>query len=151
MTILVINGPNLNMLGIRDEHHYGTITLAKIYELLEEIAKKYEVELSFFQSNHEGALIDFLQEQRTKADGILINPGAFTHYGYALRDGLSDTELPIMEVHLSNILEREDFRKIDVIEDIVIGRIMGLKEQSYVQGLEKLIHYIYENKSKIKS
>lgn len=142
MRILVLNGPNLNMLGIRDQHHYGTITLVQIYEMLENIAQKQQVQLTFFQSNHEGELIDYLQENRTKIDGILINPGAFTHYGYGLRDALSDTKLPIVEVHLSNILEREEFRKTDVIEDIVVARIMGLKEQSYVQGLEKLIEHI---------
>lgn len=145
MKILVMNGPNLNMLGVRDQHHYGNITLAQIYAMLEEIAKNEKVTVTFFQSNHEGALIDYLQENRTKLDGILINPGALTHYGYGLRDALSDTKLPIVEVHLSNILERETFRKTDVIEDIVVERIMGLKEQSYVQGLKKLIRYILKN------
>ncbi len=140
MKILVINGPNLNMLGSRDPAQYGTVTLAQIMALLEEEAVKLGCRLIFFQSNHEGALIDTLQQ--TQCDGILINPGALTHYGYSLRDALSDKVLPIIEVHLSDILSREEFRKIDVLEDIVIDRIMGMKEQSYILGLQKLVSHI---------
>lgn len=146
MRILVVNGPNLNMLGKREEAQYGTKTLEKINDMLEEKAKEQNVELVFFQSNHEGALIDFLQKESENAKGILINPGALTHYGYSLRDSLVDTRLPIVEVHLSNILEREDFRKVDVLEGIVVTRIMGKKEQSYVEGLEKLIAVLQEQK-----
>lgn len=142
MKILVLNGPNLNMLGRREKKEYGTKTLEKINALLSEKAKQYGVQLKFFQSNHEGALIDFLQKEAASADGILINPGALTHYGYSLRDGLVNTRLPIVEVHLSNILEREAFRKTDVLDGVVTERIIGLKEQSYVVGLEKLIEAI---------
>lgn len=139
MKILVINGPNLNLLGKRAKEHYGTKTLDEINASLGEIAAKYNVELIFFQSNHEGALIDFLQDEAEHANGILINPGALTHYGYSLRDALENIHKPIIEVHMSNILEREPFRRIDVLDGIVTERVMGQKEQSYIIGLEKLI------------
>ncbi len=142
MKMLILNGPNLNMLGKRNTKQYGTATLEEINKMLCDIAKKYVVELVFFQSNHEGKLIDYIQENSQQADGVLINPGALTHYGYALRDALVDSQLPIVEVHLSNILEREDFRKIDVLDGIVIDRVMGLKEKSYEVGLKKLIEHI---------
>ena len=140
MKIFVINGPNLNMLGKRDPEKYGERTLAQIKQLLQQIAKQKNVSLIFFQSNHEGEIIDVLQKQ--KADGILINPGALTHYGYSLRDALEDSGSPAVEVHLSNIEEREEFRKIDVFTGIVRARIMGKKEQSYVIGLKKLLEVI---------
>ena len=142
MKILVLNGPNLNMLGMRDPNKYGTRTLQQINNQLQKMADERGVEIEFFQSNHEGALIDFIQQQHGKADGILINPGALTHYSYSLRDALADSKLPIIEVHLSDIENRQDFRKIDVLEEIVVDKIIGLKEQSYVQGLEELIKHI---------
>jgi len=142
MKILILHGPNLNMLGKRDEKHYGSQTLDEISNRLTVIAKENNMEVAFFQSNHEGALIDYLQENAGSASGILINPGALTHYGYSLRDALSDTKLPIVEVHLSDIENRDDFRKIDVLTGIVIEKIMGMKEKSYTLGLEKLIKYI---------
>ncbi len=142
MKILVLNGPNLNMLGKRDPNHYGTLTLEEINNLLADEAKKQGVSLIFFQSNHEGVLIDTIQQYRDKIDGILINPGALTHYGYSLRDALEDAGAPVIEVHLSDITKREDFRKIDVLNGIVVERIMGLKEKSYLVGLQKLIAHI---------
>lgn len=142
MKILILNGPNLNNLGKRKKELYGTKTLDEINTILKSIAKKNNYELLFFQSNHEGALIDFLQENSSNAQGILINPGALTHYGYSLRDALVDMQLPIVEVHLSNILEREDFRKTDVLDGIIVERVMELKEKSYEIGLTKLIEYI---------
>jgi 3-dehydroquinate dehydratase II len=147
MKILVINGPNLNMLGKRSSTMYGTMTLVQIQQLLEKKAQEKDVTLIFFQSNHEGEIIDFLQKTSSRTcDGILINPGALTHYGYSLRDALEDTGLPIVEVHLSNILEREAFRKIDVFTGVVIDRVMGRKEQSYIVGLEKLLEILkHEN------
>lgn len=144
MKILVINGPNLNMLGKRDISLYGPKTLEDIQQNLKDIAQKENVELVFFQSNHEGALIDFIQENYIKASGILINPGALTHYGYSLRDCLSDAKLPIVEIHLSHILEREEFRKTDVLDDIVIKRVMGQKEKSYEIGLVFLLTHILQ-------
>ncbi len=142
MKIIVINGPNLNNLGKRGANHYGTLSLDHINQRLEKTAEEKNIELIFFQSNHEGNLIDFIQQNLEKTDGILINPGALTHYGYSLRDALVDTKLPIVEVHLSNILEREEFRKTDVLDGIVVERVMGKKEKSYEEGLEKLIKYI---------
>ena len=143
MKILVINGANLNILGYRDADKYGKVTLTEINNKLIEKAKKENVTLDFFQSNHEGKIIDFLQKDSSrKAAGILINPGAFTHYSYAIRDALKDTILPVVEVHLSDITKREDFRKIDVLDGIVIQRIMGKKEKSYYLGLERLIRHL---------
>ena len=142
MKILILHGPNLNMLGIRDEKLYGLQTLDEINSQLIAIAKESNIEVAFFQSNHEGALIDYLQENAGSANGILINPGALTHYGYSLRDALSDTKLPIVEVHLSNIEDREDFRKIDVLTGIAIEKIIGIKGKSYTLGLENLIKHI---------
>ena len=137
--ILVINGPNLNMLGKRDPNLYGLKTLEEINLTLTTIAQENEVDLIFFQSNHEGALIDFIQSEYQNANGILINPGALTHYGYSLRDCLGQTKLPIVEVHLSDIENRENFRTIDVLDGIVAEKIIGLKEQSYIKGLKVLI------------
>ncbi len=142
MKILVLNGPNLNMLGKRNVNHYGTLTLEEINNLLAVEAKKQAVSLTFFQSNHEGKLVDAIQEQRGKIDGILINAGALTHYGYSLRDALEDAGVPVMEVHLSDITKREEFRKIDVLNGVAVDKVMGLKEKSYLVGLEKLIKHI---------
>lgn len=146
MRILVINGPNLNMLGKRDKVHYGSDSLAAIEQKLAEKGKALGCELSFFQSNHEGAIIDFIQEKADGADGILLNPGALTHYGYSLRDALIDSGLPVVEVHLSDINAREDWRKISVISDIVIKQISGLKTKSYLLGLEALVKHIRSQK-----
>lgn len=145
MKILVLNGPNLNNLGKRKKEFYGTKTLDEINTILKSNAEKDNCKLLFSQSNHEGELIDFLQKNANSAQGILINPGALTHYGYSLRDALIDTQLPIVEVHLSNILGREDFRKTDVLDGIALERIMGKKEKSYEEGLENLIKYIVKN------
>ena len=148
MKILVINGPNLNMLGRREAKHYGTDTLPSIERALTEKGKALGCELTFFQSNHEGSIIDFIQEEASGADGILINPGALTHYGYSLHDALVDCGLPVVEVHLSDIHAREDWRKISVISDIVIKQVSGLKTQSYLLGLEALVKHIRSRKKK---
>lgn len=148
MRILVINGPNLNMLGKRDAEHYGTDSLASIEQKLTEKGKALGGELTFFQSNHEGAIIDFIQEKASVADGILINPGALTHYGYSLHDALADAGLPVVEVHLSDIHAREEWRKISVISDIAIKQISGLKTKSYLVGLEALVEHIRSRKKK---
>jgi 3-dehydroquinate dehydratase-2 len=142
MKILVLNGPNLNLLGVRDAKHYGTVTLERVNKALSATAKKRKATLSFFQSNHEGDLVDFIQKNREKVDGILINAGALTHYGYSLRDAITDSKLPTVEVHLSNVYAREAFRKTDVLSDIVVGGIFGFKQDSYIQGLEALISHI---------
>jgi len=148
MKILVINGPNLNMLGRRDPEHYGSNTLPAIGQALIEKGKALGCELSFYQSNHEGAIIDFIQGSAEGADGILINPAALTHYGYSLHDALLDAGLPVVEVHLSDIHNREEWRKMSVIADIVIKQISGLKKQSYVLGLEALVEHIKGGKKK---
>jgi len=148
MRILVINGPNLNMLGKRDAEHYGTDTLAAIEQALSGKGRALGCELIFFQSNHEGGIIDFIQEKASAADGILINPGALTHYGYSLHDALADSGLPVVEVHMSDIRNREEWRKLSVISDIVIKQVSGLKTKSYLLGLEALAEHIGSQKKK---
>jgi len=146
MKILVINGPNLNMLGKREPAQYGTDTLESIEQALTEKGKALGCEPIFFQSNHEGGIIDFIQEKAGVSDGILINPGALTHYGYSLHDALVDSGLPVVEVHLSDINAREEWRKISVISDIAIKQISGLKTKSYLLGLEALVEHIRSQK-----
>jgi len=148
MRIVVINGPNLNMLGRRETEHYGTDTLESIEQKLTEKGKALGCKLTFFQSNHEGSIIDFIQEKASGTDGILINPGALTHYGYSLHDALVDCGLPVVEVHLSDIHAREEWRKISVISDVAIKQISGLKAQSYYLGLEALVEHIRSQKEK---
>jgi len=148
MRILVINGPNLNMLGRRELKHYGADTLESIEQKLAEKGKALGCELIFFQSNHEGSIIDFIQEKADAADGILINPGALTHYGYSLHDALADCGLPVVEVHLSDIHAREKWRQKSVISDVVIKQISGLKAQSYFLGFEALVSHIRSQKEK---
>ncbi len=148
MRILVINGPNLNMLGRREPEHYGADTLESIEQALTEKGKALGCEPVFFQSNHEGGIIDFIQEKASGADGILINPGALTHYGYSLHDALVDSGLPVVEVHLSDIHAREKWRRISVISDVVIKQISGLKAQSYLLGLKALVEHIRSGEGK---
>ena len=142
MRILVINGPNLNMLGKRDPEHYGSDTLESIGKALSQKAQELGCELVFFQSNHEGAIIDFIQKEASLSDGILINPGALTHYGYSLYDALADAGLPVVEVHLSDIHAREEWRSLSVIADVTIEQITGFKAESYHLGLAALTNYI---------
>jgi 3-dehydroquinate dehydratase-2 len=139
MRILVINGPNLNSLGRRDKQIYGEKTLAEIDSLVEKQGKALNVEVVTFQSNNEGALIDFVQEQSDSADGIIINPGALTHYGFSLRDALADTKLPVIEVHLSNIYAREEWRAKSVIAPVAKGQISGLGWRGYLAALQFLV------------
>ena len=136
MRVLVINGPNLNMLGAREPSHYGVKTLEDILEALEEAARDLDVELEAFQSNHEGAIIDYVQVNAPDASGIIVNAGALTHYGLALRDALIDSRLPIIEVHLSNIHAREEFRRRSVLADVAVGQIAGLGWKGYLYALE---------------
>ena len=139
MKILIINGPNLNMLGKRDKATYGRKTLAEIDSLVKKQGEKLDAEITSFQSNSEGALVDFIQQQSSSADGIIINPGALTHYGFSLRDALADSGLPILEVHLSNIYAREDWRAESVIAPIAKGQISGLGWQGYIVALQALL------------
>jgi 3-dehydroquinate dehydratase-2 len=136
MMILVIHGPNLNMLGSRQVSIYGDKTLREIDTLLEKAAGELGVEIDIFQSNHEGTLVDFIQEKSPGATGIIINPGALTHYGLSLRDALADASLPVIEVHLSNIYTREGFRQQSMIAPIARGQITGLGWRGYVAALE---------------
>lgn len=138
MKILVVHGPNLNKLGQRDTSMYGKQTLKQINARIEKRAKELNVEIGAFQSNSEGEIIDFVQTLAPKSDGIIINPGAFTHYSYALRDALADTGLPVVEVHLSNIYAREEWRASSVVAPIAWGQISGLGALGYVLALEAL-------------
>jgi 3-dehydroquinate dehydratase-2 len=136
MRTLVIHGPNLNMLGSRQVSIYGDKTLEEIDSLLEKAASELGGEIEIYQSNHEGMLVDFIQEKSPGATGIIINPGALTHYGLSLRDALADTALPVIEVHLSNIYAREEFRQQSVIAPIARGQITGLGWRGYIAALE---------------
>jgi 3-dehydroquinate dehydratase-2 len=138
MRILVIHGPNLNMLGKREQGLYGSKTIEEIDSQLRERGRGLGIEVMTFQSNSEGAIIDFIQAQSPEADGIIVNPGALTHYGLSLRDALADASLPIIEVHLSNIYAREEFRHRSVIAPIAKGQISGLGWRGYIAALEIL-------------
>ncbi|MCG8349637.1 MAG: type II 3-dehydroquinate dehydratase [Chloroflexales bacterium] len=139
MKILAIHGPNLNLLGQREPGIYGTITLDQINQSLRERAAAAGVTVVPFQSNHEGALIDFLQAEGLDAAGIIINPGALTHYSLALRDALASLHAPIVEVHISNVYKREPFRHTSVIAPIATGQIAGLGWRGYLLALEWLL------------
>lgn len=139
MRILVIHGPNLNMLGNRDPDTYGDKGLEEVNSILQKQGADLGVELKIVQSNSEGSLVDFIQREAPHAEGIVINPGALTHYGLSLRDALQDSRLPIIEVHLSNIYAREDFRQRSVIAPVVRGQISGLGWRGYVAALRMMV------------
>ena len=146
MKILVIHGPNLNLLGKRDPTKYGTLTMADINEQLQGIATAFNCELDFFQSNHEGAIIDFLQLESSRAsDGVIINPGALVRYAYSLRQAFVDLDKPVIEVHMSNISKTGVNLSVNVLEDVRIDQVVGLKEGSYYEALKKMILYLRAN------
>jgi 3-dehydroquinate dehydratase II len=134
--ILILNGPNLNMLGKREKEHYGSFTLEDVEKRLNEEAQKRGCTVAFKQDNCEGCLIDIIQQAEGEFDAIIMNPGAYTHYSYAIRDAITACPLPVIEVHISNIHAREDFRKVSVTAAACKGQISGFGLESYVLGLD---------------
>lgn len=142
MKILIINGPNINLLGTREPEIYGSLTLNKINEQLFEYAASMGIEIETFQSNIEGEIVDKIQWAKDFCDGIVINPAAYTHTSVAIRDAISAVKLPAVEVHISNIHSREEFRKHSYIAPVCIGQIAGFGIDSYKLGLEAVVNYI---------
>jgi len=145
LSILVLHGPNLNLLGQREPGIYGSVTLAQINRLLEEEGQKLEAKVSTLQSNHEGILVDAIHAAGSEHQGILINAGAYTHTSVALRDAIAAVKLPTVEVHLSNIYQREAFRHHSFIAPVAIGQISGFGAQSYLLGLQALVNCLRQN------
>ena len=137
--ILIMNGPNLNLLGTREPEIYGSLTLADIHERLRCRANEAGLEIEFMQSNHEGVLVDAIQRARRTVDYIILNAAALTHYSIALRDAIAAVDVPVIEVHLSNIHKREEFRHKSVIAPVVVGQIAGFGAESYLAALEIII------------
>lgn len=135
--IMIINGPNLNMLGKRKKEFYGQLTLESLNQLVKEESKQLNFDVDFFQSNHEGAIIDCIHDLMNY-DGLIINAGAFTHYSYAIADALEVLDIPVIEVHLSNIHARDQFRHESVLAKCCVGQISGFKEDSYILALHAL-------------
>lgn len=141
----IINGPNINILGIREPEIYGSTTWKDIEEELKKQAEKLDVELIFFQSNHEGQLVDFIQEHLMYLDGVVINPAAFTKTGYSILDALTATELPFVEVHLSNISARGGWHAETIFADRAVGHINGFQSDVYGLGLQGLYRYLVKH------
>jgi 3-dehydroquinate dehydratase-2 len=144
-SILVLHGPNLNLLGKREPGVYGKVTLDEINRKLEQEAQALAVSLTSLQSNHEGALIDAIHDAMSLHHGILINPGAYTHTSVAIRDAIAGVNLPTVEIHLSNIHRREEFRHHSYIAPVAIGQICGFGAESYRLGLHALVNYLQQN------
>ena len=142
MRILILNGPNLNVLGARDKSHYGDKTLDDVLTDVKDTADRLGVDIDHFQSNHEGKLIDYIQQESGNSDGIVINGGALTHYGLSVKDALTDAKLPVVEIHISNIHSREEYRQHSVVEDLAVGQIAGLGWRGYSLALESIVEHI---------
>lgn len=140
--ILLINGPNLNLLGVREPEVYGNETLQEIVDELRSFASDRGVELTDFQSNSEGALVTAIQDARTEVDGIVLNPGAYTHYSIAMRDAIAGIGLPVVETHLSNVHAREAFRRESVLAPVCLGVVAGFGRDSYFVALEALLRHL---------
>lgn len=147
MKILILHGPNLNLLGTREPEIYGSLTLTDINSKLVELAGEQQAELVCRQSNHEGELIDALQDARSWADGVVFNPGAYTHTSIALRDAVRAIGIPVIEVHLSNVYAREEFRHVSMISAVCTGKITGFGWRSYVLGLRVLIELLSDKEA----
>ncbi|QYO63759.1 type II 3-dehydroquinate dehydratase [Leptolyngbya sp. 7M] len=141
-SILVLHGPNLNLLGQREPTVYGATTLADINQMLEQEGRSLRVKVTAFQSNHEGALVDAIHAAFGQHQGILINPGAYTHTSVAIRDAIAGVAIPTVEVHLSNVYKREAFRHHSYIAPVAVGQISGFGAESYRLGLLALVHYL---------
>lgn len=139
ISILILNGPNLNLLGTRQPEVYGRTTLADVEAMCAEKAKTLGVEIDFRQSNHEGTLVDWIHEAKGKHDGIVINAGAYTHTSIALMDAIASVELPVAEVHISNIHQRESFRHLSYISKVAVGMICGFGPYGYLMGIDALV------------
>ncbi len=144
LKVLILHGPNLNLLGFREPDIYGKKTLEEIDAEIDSSAAANNIETRKIQSNSEGLLIDAIQQHRRWADGIIVNPGALTHYSIALRDALSSVRLPVIEVHLSNVHAREEFRRQSVIAPITVGQIVGFGSHGYVLALQAIKHVVQE-------
>jgi len=142
MKIAVVNGPNLRLLGQREPHVYGSTTLGEINDELSSLARELGVELEFFQSNHEGEILDYLEESAGRVQGVLINPAGLTHTSVSLRDGLAGVGLPTVEVHLSNPAAREDFRHLSFVAPVAVGTVAGFGKNSYLFGLKGLVAHL---------
>ncbi|MCY6959244.1 type II 3-dehydroquinate dehydratase [Clostridium brassicae] len=146
MKILVVNGPNINMLGIREKHIYGSRTYEEMCKFIKEKGKELNQEIEIVQSNIEGEIINYIQNAYNKYDGIIINPGAYTHYSIAIYDALKAVKMPIIEVHISNIHAREEFRRKSITASACIGQICGFGSYGYIMAIQGLMNMKKENK-----